>query len=598
MPRLSQETLDEILSRIDITEVISSYIPLKKIGRSFKAICPFHNEKTASFIVSQEKQIYHCFGCGAGGNAFNFLMQYERIGFQESVEILAKKAQVSLPQREEYKETSLVTKLYKVIESAVVHYHNLLLKSDNALRARDYLKKRNINQDTINKFKLGFAEDSWQGLIDFLRSKDIPISLIEKCGLIVPRQNGGYYDRFRNRIVCPIFDLKSRPVAFSARVLPTSNPVVAKDAILPKYINSPDTPIFSKGKLLYGLNLAKDNIREYGYLIIVEGNFDFISLYQAGLFNTVATLGTALTNDHARLIKRFTNNVKVLFDADKAGELAALRAFDIFIEEGINLEIVALDKGFDPDSYIHQYGIQKLKELLNRSNSFFDYKLKLLTARFDINSSNGKAEVVKEILLTIKKIDNEVLKTDYLKKVSELLRIDEQAVFDEFKKFKNTPSGDFNKGNSIFEFRNNVLSAEMTLLKLALKESDFLYRLKENINPYEFSDPRIADIISEIFNLLNNNQEISISRLISQFQDSEHINILSQASLSGELDFTSTGKDSSSLNRLLDDCIRRIKDQNLKLKRKNIQEQIMVAQRKNDQDRLKELLVEFKNCLK
>lgn len=585
MPKVSQEILDEILSRVDIVEVISSHIPLKKIGKSFKALCPFHNEKTASFIVSQEKQIYHCFGCGSGGNVFNFLIQYERLTFQEAVEVLARKAQVTLPRQENSKEASLTANLHKINELALEFYHSLLLKSNEAHQAREYLKKRNISQETIAKFKIGFAPSSWAALLDFLRAKNIPLALIEKCGLIIPRQNSGYYDRFRNRLVFPIFDLKSRVVAFSARVL---------DNTLPKYINSPDTPVFSKGKLLYGLNLAKEHIRENDYLLIVEGNFDFISLYQAGILNTVATLGTALTLDHARLIKRYTENVKVLFDGDKAGELATLRAFDIFIEEGLNLEIVSLEKGLDPDSYIVKFGVDRLKGFLERSEAFFDYKLKLLNSRFDINSTTGKVEVAKGMLPSIKKINNEVLKAEYLKKLSEHLKIGEQALFDEFIKIK--PDAYFNRDALKPEAQSQVLSAEMMLLKLMLKESDLLYRLRENIGPYEFNDPRIADIVSEIFNLINSGQDVNISKLMNQFQSVEHVNILSQASLADDIDFST--RNNISLDKIFNDCLRKIKDERVKSRRKVIQEQIKVAQQKNDQEELRKLMTEFKDCFK
>lgn len=598
MPRIPQEILDEILSRVDIVELIASYIPLKKVGRSFKALCPFHNEKTPSFIVSVEKQIYHCFGCSLGGNAFNFLMQYERISFQEAVESLARKASVSLPKTQDnIKESGVVASLYKINELALNYYHEFLINSKEAQAGRDYLKKRKIDAKTVSILKIGFAPNSWQGLLDFLRAKNISLSLIEKCGLIIPRNNGGYYDRFRNRVVFPIFDLKDRPVAFSARVLPVLSQV-AGDGSLPKYINSPDTAVFSKGKVLYGLNTAKEELRKIDYVLIVEGNFDFVTLFQAGIQNTVATLGTALTNDHARVIKRFTKNVKVLFDADKAGELAALRSFDIFIEEGLNVEIVALEKGFDPDSYLIQSGIDKLREKLRKSEDFFDYRLRLLKSSFDVKTLKGKAAIAKEMLPSIKKVDSEVLKSEYVKKLAQDLNVEERALMAELKKIK----PDYYLSQNILktDSRSQGLSAEMMLLKLILKDINLIFKLKESINFSDLKDLRVGNIIDKIFNLMNRDGEVSISKIINHFDSAEDVNILSQASLSEEVDFLDKEAKNREVNleKLFNDCLRKIKEDNLRIKRKNIQEEIKIAQEKNDQSMLKKLLVEFGACMK
>ena len=337
---IPENILEDILGRVDIVEVISGYIPLKRAGRNFKALCPFHHEKTPSFMVSPDKQIYHCFACGVGGNAFNFLMQYERLEFPEAVEALARKAGVNLPkdQKQDQRAVSLITQLYKINELAADFYaHNLI--SSQGSSARSYFLKRGLKDETIKTFNLGFAHDRWDLLINYLRAKGISLSLLEKAGLVLAKEGGGYYDRFRNRLIFPILDIKSRVLGFGARVL--------GDA-LPKYMNSPETPIYIKGKNVYGLNFAHEAIREEDAVVVVEGYLDFIIPYQAGVHNIVASLGTAFTPDQAKLLKRYTHNVVMVYDADKAGELASLRSLDIFIDEDMNVKVASLPLGSDP----------------------------------------------------------------------------------------------------------------------------------------------------------------------------------------------------------------------------------------------------------
>ncbi|MFA4993615.1 MAG: DNA primase, partial [Candidatus Omnitrophota bacterium] len=286
--RIPESLLEDILSRVDIVEIISGYIPLKKAGRNFKANCPFHHEKTPSFTVSPERQIYHCFGCGESGNAFKFLMRHERMEFPEAVEILAKKSGVILPEHnnpDAARHLSLSSQLYKINELALNFYENNL-QASGASACRDYLLNRGISIQTIKDFHLGLASSGWDSLINYLRSKGVSLSLMEKAGLILPKESGGYYDRFRNRIIFPIRDVRNRVIGFGARVM---------DKTLPKYVNSPETPVYVKGRNLFGLNLSKDHIRDNDFAIIVEGYLDFMIPYQEGLCNVVASQGTALT---------------------------------------------------------------------------------------------------------------------------------------------------------------------------------------------------------------------------------------------------------------------------------------------------------------
>ncbi|MBU1871342.1 MAG: DNA primase, partial [Candidatus Omnitrophica bacterium] len=345
---IPENILDDILSRIDIVELISGYFPLKRAGRNLRALCPFHHEKTPSFMVNPQKQIFHCFGCGKGGNVVSFLMEYERMDFIEAVKTLARKTGVELPKNEaSSKSSGLITSLYKVNEFAVKFYRDFLNSASGAA-ARTYLSKRSLSNDTVNLFQLGLSPDKWEGLFNYLRTKNASPALLEKSGLVSKGQNQGYYDRFRKRLVFPIFDVKSRVLALGARLLEDA-PGMAK------YINSPESLIYVKGRHLYGLNLTREAIRKEDYAIVVEGYFDCISVFQAGIKNVVASLGTSLTAEQIRLIKRYTRNVIMVYDSDQAGQDATLRSLDMFIQEDMNTRVAILPVNFDPDSFLRKF---------------------------------------------------------------------------------------------------------------------------------------------------------------------------------------------------------------------------------------------------
>ncbi|PIW67988.1 MAG: DNA primase, partial [Candidatus Omnitrophica bacterium CG12_big_fil_rev_8_21_14_0_65_42_8] len=352
MGRIPENVLNEIQDKCDIVEIISDYIPLKPIGRNFKACCPFHHEKTPSFIVSPDKQIYHCFGCNSGGNVFNFLKEYEKIDFIDAVKMLAEKTGVKLP---EYKtrddqDASIVSAVYTVNDIAANYYSSFLvgdgLKPSPTL-PECYIAKRGLDGPIVKKFRIGYADPSWRGLIDYLTGRGIRQDIILKAGLIIRGKENSYYDLFRNRIIFPIFDARNRIIGFGAR---------AMDDSVPKYINSPETVVYKKGQHLYGLNFAKAGIKEKNYAIITEGYLDVITCHQYGVDNAIASLGTALTTEQIRLLKRYTHNVVMLYDADQAGEMASLRGLDLFLEEDINVKIATLEKGHDPDSFLRKFG--------------------------------------------------------------------------------------------------------------------------------------------------------------------------------------------------------------------------------------------------
>ncbi|MFA4888423.1 MAG: DNA primase [Candidatus Omnitrophota bacterium] len=581
--RIPENILEDILSRVDIVEIISACIPLKRAGRNFKANCPFHQEKTPSFMVSPERQIYHCFGCGVSGNAFKFLMSYERMEFPEAAESLAKKAGVSLPQssNQDSKATSLATELFKVNELSA-HFYAHKLHSAEGARAKDYLIKRGISEASIKAFKIGFAPDSWDGLINHLRNQNISLGLIDKAGLVVNKDGGGYYDRFRNRIIFPIQDIKSRVLGFGARVLDNS---------LPKYINSPESLIYTKGKNLYGLDMAKESIRENDSAVIVEGYLDFIVPFQNGLRNITASLGTALTNEQAKLLKRYASVVTVVYDGDAAGELATLRSLDIFIEEEIQVKVVSLPKGFDPDSFVRKVGIEKLSEKIRQAEGLFDYKLKILKSRFDPLETNGKAKISAGMLETIAKFKNAVLKSEYLKRLAQELDVQEDALFQEIKKIK--PQANLSAfAQPPLKQALSVNPTEKLLIKLMLEEVELVNRVKGCLQPEDFQDARVSRIVAAMFDLAAQGKSIEPRHLLRHLGDEDITQLICESMFMPQ-ELTLEHKE-----KVVVDCLQRLKMQRQKNIRERLHDRIKIAQTAGDEAELQKLIAEFNYLVK
>lgn len=573
--------IDQIQDKTDIVEVISRYIPLKKAGRSYKGLCPFHHEKTPSFIVSPDKQIYHCFGCGAGGNAFSFLMKHENIEFPEAVETLAQKAGVVIPrgagQRQEL--SSLAAQLYKINEMAAQFFQTCLV---NDASAKEYLSSRGIGEEAIKSFRIGYAPDSWESLLNFFKKKGINESTLEKSGLVIPNDKGSYYDRFRKRITFPIIDLKDRIMGFGGRILDTS---------LPKYINSPETCVYSKGKNLYGLNLSKEHIKKTGYVLIVEGYLDFIIPYQAGVKNLVATLGTALAIDQVKLLKRFTTTAIMLYDPDEAGEMASMRNLDTFISEAVNVYIAELPKGYDPDSFIRKFGYEDFTKLIKSSKNLFDYKFGKLASTFDAKTAHGKARIASEMLPTISRIDNAVLKSNLIKKLAEKLSVDEESIRTELKKVKPDYSERKFFMGAVETAVHDSKLAEKMILALLLEGGGYVDKLKERLSLDELKDSTIRDVVKIIFDLRKDNKEITAARLISHLENNnEGANMVSEAVGLSEMLIDK--------EKVLHDCIIRVKKNNMKDQLDRLQLAIKTAHDSKDEDKVKKLVMEYNGLLK
>ncbi len=577
---IPQNIIDQVQDRTDIVEVISRYISLKKIGRNYKTTCPFHHEKTPSFIVSPDKQIYHCFGCGAGGNVFSFLMKHENIQFPEAVEMLAEKAGVALGRISARSEeaSSLANELYKINDLACKFYQAHLL---NNKAAREYLSSRGVGDEVIKKFRIGYAPDSWDATLNFFKSKGVSASLLEKAGLVIPNEKGSHYDRFRNRILFPIMDLKDRILGFGGRVL---------DSSLPKYINSPETPVYSKGRNLYGLNLTRDAIKKKGYALIVEGYLDFIIPYQAGVQNIIATLGTALTVDHVKLLKRLANTLIMVYDPDEAGEAASLRGLELLVSEDVNVYIAELPSGFDPDGYIRKFGTEEFTKLLKASKNLFEYKFAKLSQKFNANTTHGKANIAAEMLQTIAKIKNAVSRSDLIKKLAERLSVDEDSLRIELKKVKPEYAENRNVA-PVIEVRKDSKSAEVMMLALSLGGAEYISKIEKQLSLEEFKDSSVRDVMSAIFDLHKDNKEITAAKLINYLGNrGEDAKLISEA-----VNLLDIMEDKE---KALNDCVAKIKKDNMDDRRNRLQEAIRAAHKHKDEEACKKLLSEYNDLLK
>lgn len=421
---------DEIKSRLDIVSVISEYIQLKPAGTSFKALCPFHSEKTPSFFVSPEKQIWHCFGCSKSGDIFSFLQEREGLEFPEALRILAQKAGVEIkPQDRRIK--SKKTKLLDICKLSAKFYHKILLESPKAEKARKYLKKRALNKKTIQDFELGFVPNKWDILVTFLKKRGYNESDIEEAGLVLKHEGRrtGYHDRFRGRIMFPIHDIFSQVVGFTGRVLHSDDTKQAK------YINTPETAIYNKSKLLYGLDKAKIVIKEQDSIILVEGNMDVIAAHQAGTKNIVCTSGTALTSDQVNLLRRYTENILLAFDIDPAGQSATNRSIDLLLREGLDVKVIQLKQGKDPDECIRE-NPRAWKKAIKSPLPIMEYYFSLAIKDRDLHNIDDKKAVTKALLPKIAKLGNPVEAGLWLKKLSTALDISEVFLHEALRKGK------------------------------------------------------------------------------------------------------------------------------------------------------------------
>jgi DNA primase len=435
---IPEEKISEIKNAADIVDVVSESVLLKKAGKNYIGLCPFHSEKTPSFTVSPDKQIFHCFGCSTGGNVFSFLMKQDGVSFPEAARHLAKHYGVDIPDRplspEQQKKISQRESLLDINRRAGDFYHQALLNSSAGQTARSYLAKRGISQQTIVDFKLGYARDGWDHLLRFFSDKRISPMLFEKSGLILPRKNkSGHYDRFRNRIIFPIFDVNTQVVGFGGRVL---------DDALPKYLNSPETALYNKSRSLYGIHRAKKKCRATGTVFIVEGYLDLLALHQHGIENSVATLGTALTADHVKLLTRYARRMILVYDSDEAGIRSAQRCIgtfwkehvdfrreDVFSEKKADTHILVLPTGHDPDSYIFEHGAEAFTAAASDSPGIITFLMDCAVRKHGL-TTEGKIRIISELQEPLSAINDQIAQAIYIQQLAERIGIAESAVLE------------------------------------------------------------------------------------------------------------------------------------------------------------------------
>lgn len=416
------EIIDQVRQASSIVEIASQYTTLKRRGRKWVGLCPFHTEKTPSFTVDEDKQLYHCFGCGAGGDIFSLLMERESLTFPEALKSLAERYRVPLPaqQRVRPEVLKLEEKLFQINELAVAYFRKNLHGSAEGKKALEYLRKRGLSDETVQTLKIGYAPNAWTALLDAFKAKDVPVSLLEKGGLVLPGSRPGEYrDRFRGRVIFPIFSLTGRVVAFGGRTVVDAEP---------KYLNSPETPLYSKGKLLYGLNFTKDAVRQEGAAILVEGYTDFSSLYQAGFTNVVASLGTALTPWQVAQAMRFAPRLIVNYDGDSAGRTAMARAVPLGFEKGLNVEVLVLPDGLDPDAFLKKHGRDRYQALLKKTVTGLDFLVDSMTAGARMTIPEEKAKVARAVVKEIEKVPDPIARSEYLRRASAKLGVGEELL--------------------------------------------------------------------------------------------------------------------------------------------------------------------------
>jgi len=425
---IPEQKITEILNSADIVEIIGESVILKKSGSNYTGLCPFHTEKTPSFSVSPSKQIFHCFGCKAGGDVFAFLMKHYGVSFPEAVKMVAGRYNVTVEtetlSEEKKQRLDLKEGLFRLNQKVMTYYQDLLADPDTGKSARAYLDARKTAAEIIEKFRLGFAPDRWDTVVKYFRTMKVKKSLAENSGLVVPRKSGtGYYDRFRNRLVFPIFDVNMQVAGFGGRIL---------DDGMPKYLNSPETPVYNKRRILYGLHESRPYIRQTGQVFIVEGYFDFLSLFQHGIRNAVATLGTALTKEHVRILKGFTSQAVLVFDSDEAGINAAKKSIELFVNEGLGVKILVLPEGKDPDSFVMEQGKEVFEKEAVNALSAVDFLTRIAVKKHG-TSIEGRIRVLEDVVPFLASMEDYALRSLHIREIAENLDIDENAVMEKVK---------------------------------------------------------------------------------------------------------------------------------------------------------------------
>lgn len=587
---MSLET-DEIKTRLNIVDLIGEYVQLQKAGSSWKARCPFHNEKTPSFTVSEEKQFWHCFGCGKGGDAFAFLMEIEGLEFREVLENLAERTGVTLPKYQGEKSSVNGNKLREILELATKFYEKQLWEGSGKKKILKYLQERGLNEETIREFRLGYAPDGWRNILDFLKERGYDVKDILKTGLIIEKDGGAkHYDRFRDRIIFPICDVQGRVMGYSARVAPGGDETQAK------YVNTPETEIYHKGNVLYGIDKAKLEIKEKDEVLLVEGNMDVIASYQAGIKNTVAVSGTALTTEQLKLIGRYTDNIKMFFDMDEAGQKASKKSSELAFENEMNVSVVKITEGKDAADAVKE-NPETFLSAVQEALPAMEYFLQQELLKRSKNNIVDKKKIIGELSGLINSFSNKIEKEYWIKELADRLDVSEEILFDTFNNlnknnFQETPNKSVENGvlkNEVFG-QDRLKNIQLEIMGLVLANSELWKEVAEKkqdeIKKY-FSNQKIVDVI------LNKGIEMNFNfeRLLEILEDENQKKFLREQcfdNLEKEKDATIDDK------RLeLEQYFIELKRENKREATKKIIEQIKEAEKKGDKKEVEKLAQEL-----
>ena len=584
--RYSEDILNEVKENNDIVEVISQYVHLKRSGRNYFGICPFHNEKSPSFSVSPDKQIFHCFGCGVGGNVISFISKIEGIGFKEAIETLAERANISLPvntSQEDSKLEELKSKVFKVNSFTADYYHKRLYDSKSKI-GQEYVKKRKLTNDTLEAYNLGFS-GNFDELYQVLRKEGFNDEEILESGLVNKNDNGKYIDRYRNRFMIPILDVRNRVIAFGGRVIDDSKP---------KYINSPENIVYSKGKHLFGLNVAKKG--DTKKLLIVEGYMDAISLHQRGITNVVASLGTALTTNQGWLLRKNAEEVILGFDSDGAGQTAIIRAMEVMQNMGCDMRVLQMTGAKDPDEYIIKYGSARFKKLMDEAISLIEFKVKVLKQSLNLEIAGDKVKFLNEIAKLISKIDNSIEREIYIDKIAKNYNISKEAIFGQVNKIQYLGKNKNNilENNKKINHKKNdeqdksikeeVIKRENIIISILINNPENYQYIKQKISIEDFQYDINIKIIKELYQELEK-ENYNINSVLDKLQD-ESIQSHLTAIMAEDSGITDNKK-------AIDDILKKYEREKLEEKRDELIKQSSLEQDKEKKKKLGEELNEI-----
>lgn len=569
----SDDVIEEVRMKNDIVDVISGYVRLQRKGSSYFGLCPFHNEKSPSFSVSPSKQMYYCFGCGAGGNVFNFIMEYENFTFIEAVKYLADRAGVKLPEQEYSKEAraaaDLKTILLEINKKAAAYYY-YQLRQETGKKALEYLQKRELSEETIKAFGLGYTGNYSDGLYRYLKSKGYSDQILKEAGLFFFDERQGMKDKFWNRVMFPIMDVNNRVIGFGGRVMGDGTP---------KYLNSPETMLFDKSRNLYGLNYARTSRKPY--MIICEGYMDVIAMHQAGFTNAVASLGTAFTAQHSVLLKRYTQEVRLAYDSDGAGQKAALRAIPILKSAGINVRVIHMDPYKDPDEFIKNLGTEAFQERIDAAESSFMFEISVLEKNYKQSDPEGRASFMKAMARRLLEFPQELERNIYIDAIAGRYGI----ASEELKRMVNSFGASMSReqveaaiyqqqereempAKKRVEKEDSVLTAQKFFLTWLIEEPSIYDKTKDYINEDDFVEPLYHHVAALVFEELRATGQVMPARILNQFEDVEEQK--TAASLFNTR--LKTDDDPAVREKALNETVKRIKKNSLELKSRSVRE--------------------------